>query len=489
MRRPPHSLTSSERQVRAGFLAGDLVDLSAAAASVRAAALADLLSRPVDRAAHPRAALRLRGATVTGPLDVAHAVVAVPVEFQDCTFDAPVDVSGADLVDLHLVRCRLPALQARLATVRGDVSCAASEVGGALDLRDARVGGDLDLSEARLHNPGGNALAAARLTVGGSLRGYGLHAAGELWLGGAQIGGNLLLDGATLTNPDGRAIGADRLCVGGNLRAGGGFTADGDLLLIHAEVGGQVWFVGATVRSPDRWALHLGGTTAGSLWMCFRSPPDGRVRLSGLKVDTLFDDPRVWPERLDLVGCTYRLLIPRTFGDGADEPGRLATVDVRQRLDWLRRSPDGYAPQPYEQLASAYRAAGQDTEARRVLLEQHRRRRATQHWPGRLAGYLLDALVGYGYRTWLAALWLLACWVLGTLAFTVWPPDARTPADSPDWNPALYALDLLLPIIDLGHDSAWHATGSTQYVAATLIIMGWVLTTAVVASLSRLLNR
>jgi hypothetical protein len=420
---------------------------------------------------------------------VAHADVAVPVQMHDCLFDDRVEVSGARLANLYLVRCRLPGLRARLVDVRGDVRCEESIIGGSVDLRDARIGGDLVLDRAQLHNPGGNAIAAARLTVGGSLRGVGLRADGELWLGGAQVGGNLLLDGAVLDNPAGRAIGADRLCVGGNLRAGAGFNADGDLLLIHVEVGGQLWFVDATLHSPDRWALHLGGSTAGSVWLCFRTPPVGRVRLSGFRVDTMFDDPRVWPAVLDLVGCTYRLLISRTFDAGTGAPAGLLTVEVRRRLEWLRRSPDGYVPQPYEQLAEAYHRDGHDAEARRVLLEKQRRRRATQRWPGRLAGYLLDGLVGYGYRTWLAGLWLLGWWAAGTAAFTLWPPPARNPAEAPERNPALYALDLLLPIINLGHDTAWKPTGAAQYVAAVLVIMGWTLTTAVVAGLSRLVNR
>ncbi len=53
----------------------------------------------------------------------------------------------------------------------------------------------------------------------------------------------------------------------------------------------------------------------------------------------------------------------------------------------------------------------------------------------------------------------------------------------------IHALDLLLPIINLGHDSTWNPTGFAQYVSYLLILAGWVLTTAVVAGLTRLFNR
>jgi hypothetical protein len=38
-----------------------------------------------------------------------------------------------------------------------------------------------------------------------------------------------------------------------------------------------------------------------------------------------------------------------------------------------------------------------------AIASQHRRRK-DRHLPGRLSGLLLDALAGYGYRTWLGGL-------------------------------------------------------------------------------------
>lgn len=60
----------------------------------------------------------------------------------------------------------------------------------------------------------------------------------------------------------------------------------------------------------------------------------------------------------------------------------------------------------------------------------------TLGWPGRLAGYLIDGLVGYGYRNWLAGVWLAAFWLLGTFAFTLEPPSRpRHPAAIPVSTP------------------------------------------------------
>jgi hypothetical protein len=109
------------------------------------------------------------------------------------------------------------------------------------------------------------------------------------------------------------------------------------------------------------------------------------------------------------------------------------------RLDWLARDPRGYAPQPYEQLAAVYRNAGRDEDARRISIAKQLARRRTLGLPCRLWNLLLDILVGYGYRTWLAGIWLLACWAVGTLVFAVAYPDHLMPArpgvPHPAFNP------------------------------------------------------
>ena len=296
------------------------------------------------------------------------------------------------------------------------------------------------------------------------------------------------MTGAELHNHGASALTADRLTVGGNLLARHGFTADGQVSLIHIRVAGQLNFVDATLTHPEGFALHLGAGHVNDLWLVFAAPPIGQVRLSGLRAETIFDHPETWPERLNLVGCTYNQLHARRFIDAA-QPMPTVAVDVHRRLAWLDRDPDGYVPQPYEQLAAFYRSTGRDSEARRVLLEKHRRRRATLRWPGRLAGYLLDGVIGYGYRNWLAGVWLIAFWLLGTLAFTFDPPAPRSPAEGSASNPGLFALDLLLPVINLGQEDAWRPAGAMQYVAAMLILAGWLLTTAFIAGLTRLLNR
>lgn len=105
-------------------------------------------------------------------------------------------------------------------------------------------------------------------------------------------------------------------------------------------------------------------------------------------------------------------------------------------------------------------------------------------------GRPLDFTVGYGYRPWLAGLWLIVLAMLGTLVFGAHSPTPVKPGEGAPFQAFVYTLDLLIPIGGLGQRSAWYWTDSlSQWLAYVLIAAGWVLTTAVVAGVSRTLSK
>jgi hypothetical protein len=124
-----------------------------------------------------------------------------------------------------------------------------------------------------------------------------------------------------------------------------------------------------------------------------------------------------------------------------------------------------------------------------VLLAKQRRRRETLPPAARLWGYLQDWTVAYGYRPGRAALWMAVLWAAGAVAFSQIDPAPIKPDEHPRWNAALYALDLLLPVINLGQDGYWQLDGRWQWASAALILLGWILATTVAAGASRLLRR
>src|SRR5712671_6353917 len=76
--------------------------------------------------------LRLRDATVTGPVDLAGLEVPFPLRFEGCDFDSALRVAGAQLRELALIgTVRLPGLLGNCLRVRGDLDLSASRVSGA----------------------------------------------------------------------------------------------------------------------------------------------------------------------------------------------------------------------------------------------------------------------------------------------------------------------------------------------------------------------
>ena len=68
-------------------------------------------------------------------------------------------------------------------------------------------------------------------------------------------------------------------------------------------------------------------------------------------------------------------------------------------------------------------------------------------------------------------------------------PANKPGAVQPPFQPFLYTLDLLLPVVSLHVRDAWIAHGAAQVWSVVFIVMGWILATAVVLSLTGLLKR
>ena len=256
------------------------------------------------------------------------------------------------------------------------------------------------------------------------------------------------------------------------------FECTGGVKLDDGRFGGSLVLDNARFELARDQELSLRRITTPELCFTSKAPERGLVVLSGATVENLVDRFGSWPrdERTWLAGFRYQRLIHRGH------------FSVQQRLQWLAAATPEYAPEPYEQLASVYRNSGEDLYARAVLLAKQRRRRETLPLAGKVWGYLQDWTVAYGYRPGQAALWMALLWASGALLFSAHPPGPLKAGEAPDWNAALYTLDLLLPVISFGQDSAWNPHGAYQWLAAVLIMLGWVLATTVAAGATRLLR-
>lgn len=369
---------------------------------------------------------------------------------------------------------------------RGSWTCA-----GQVRLVNAAVGGSASLSGITLSAPDGYAMLADRLRVGGEFYLRNMRCAGTVRLQNAEIGATLDCTGSVLDRPRLRPDGTVRpsldaraSVIGKDLLGNAGFTATGGVRIRRAEVSKSVQFVDATLGGPPerafaRYALNAYGLATTELVLQPASPPGGAVRLTQARVGSFTDSENLWNARggLAIDGFDYAMV------------NDTQVVDVRTRLHWLEQVMPDYAPGPYDQLAAAYRRAGHDDRAERVLVARQTRHYAEARIAGRIWGALQRYTVGFGYRPWLAACWLVLFWVAGGVWFLAHPPTPVDDGQHPVFNAWILSADTLLPIINLGQDGYWRLDGASQWIGSALVVAGWILATTAAAGAARILKR
>ncbi|MFH9731573.1 membrane-associated oxidoreductase [Streptomyces sp. NPDC017260] len=482
-----NDLTPAEARVWRAFATGTAVDFRAAddedpadggtwgpERTVRAVVLRTLLLDG-PRQGGEVAALNLAGARVTGPLELQYATVDHPVRLRHCHFDDVPRLYAARLRDVNLSESVLPGLIAHALRVEGVLRLTRARFGGMVRLGGAEITSSLYLESTEIHAPDteGPVLQLNQAVLGADLWAPGLRARGTVRLDGARVAGTVNLTDAVLDRPDGTALQAETL------------AAEADVLLRHARVRGRLEFRGARIpgrldlsearlANPAGTALRASSCVIGELWLRQCPRVEGTLNLRRSQVDVLFVEPEAVPRRVQLNDLTYTSLIPH-------EP-------AERRLPMLEMG-DSYLPFVYEQLTAAYRRIGDDDAARLVQLAKQRRHRRTLPWYGRLWGHLQDVTVGYGFRPLRAGGWLLSLLAVGSVAYGLDHPPPLKPAESPDFNPVFYTLDLLLPVISFGQESAFAPEGGHQTLSYVLIITGWILATTVITGLTRTVSR
>jgi len=514
---PPDGLTGAEIGMWQAFRNGSVYDLRSGdpevddphgghawgpERSVRARILAwPLLDGPPALAGRV-SSLKLQGVQITDVLDVAGGGVVPYVEMKQCRFEKEILLPEARFTTLRLVDCSIPRLEGARIHTEGDLHLPRCRFHSGVRLTDAHIGTDLLLNQAVVYRDRrGKSIMADGMSVGQDLQAEMLETHGELSLRGAQIGVSLSLRGSRLSNAYGRrALNAPQMTVertlyltpagvGNPLQTSGStpargtrvqrFECQGGVRLDDGRFGDAVDLDQARFHLENDQEVSLRRIQTPELRFLCERPQRGRIVLSGAKVVNLIDRAVSWPGPggLRVGGFTYENLIPS------------GPFPLARRLEWLSAATPEYSPEPYEKLATVLRNSGEDADAREVLLAKQRRRRETLPPAAKIWGYIQDWTVAYGYRPGRAAVWMAVLWAAGTLAFSHASHPAIKPGEAPNWSPALFSLDLILPVIDLGQDGYWQLRGGWQWAAAALILLGWILATTVAAGATRLLRR
>ena len=365
---------------------------------------------------------------------------------------------------------------------------------GEVRFLSARIGGDLDCTGGRFENSEGAALGADGADIrGNAFLKSDFHATGEVRFPGARIGGDLDCTGGRFENSGGDALSADSAEVRGNATLRDGFNATGTVRFPDAKIGSNFAISDATLSKENGNALNLRNMRAAALWLRgSRLKISGTLDFRSAQVGMLADTPQALSDAvtLHIDGFVYERIAPDS------------SQNVKTRLQWLERQSEGYHPQPYDQLAEVFRRNGQDYEAREVLIAKRRKRRKTllHGWPHRFWDCFLDRSVLYGWQPWRplmagVGVFLLAfvlVFAARTKGLVVSLPDTVSP-----YHSFIHALDVFLPIIDLGVESRWTINTANGSAFAWVVIgflwflklVGWGTVTLALAALTGVVKR
>lgn len=489
--------------------------------------------------------IRIKGAHVTGVLDLAYCRVPHPLRFEDTRFEKRPDLTQTRLPAIWLFKgCSLPGLRAT-GLCTDDLQLLSSTVTGTLELYCAKIGGQLSCSGTTLKNQDGDALVADGAEVTGDVAlDKRFDASGTVRLVGAKIGGQLICSAATFKRKGDKALVVDVANITNGVFLDEGFHATGEVRLPGANIRGPLSCRNATFTNESGDAIFAEGVEiTGTAFLDKGFDATGTVNLGGARIHgdlkcrhAKFHKPRTTDDNdrgamalaardaaidgtldfrpaelsggVDLFRANA-VSLEDNLGEGQDELGSWSRArplvlegfsysrfgpeakwNSELRRLWLEHT-DGFQHGAWQQLIAVYRSVGRDDEATRSSIAMHddRRLRAGLPWYRRWARWLLGILVGHGYRPWRAGIWTAG--IVAAFALVVWHwPNLLMPEKDVKGSPqpVAYSTDAFFPIIDLEQTKRWTPVGWMRWAEWTVILLGWALTTIFVAGFTRIVR-
>jgi hypothetical protein len=373
---PVPDLSEPERLLWAAFPRGAWADLRAGdpadddlenagrwgpSRTIRAEVITALLLGACAAEPGLRPGVRLRGARITGRLDLMGATLSCPLVCEYCHFDGEPRFVESSAKTVRIVASRLPgfngtrmrldgilnfsssvvdsairldqakvtgqvclrevtadagtgevAVAANGLAIDGDADCVGLTARGTVGLEGAQVGGTIDLTSARITGSRERAVRLSDAVIGGRLLCDGMSAEGEFRLHNTQVGATIGLSGAKLSAPSGAALNAGGLTVQGGVFCLDGFTAEGEVRLIGARLGANLALAGAVLSNPGKVALNLDratigdcdatGITCSGQVSCIGTRIASRLNLTDARLDSTGDQPAVSAEGATVEG-------------------------------------------------------------------------------------------------------------------------------------------------------------------------------------------
>jgi uncharacterized protein YjbI with pentapeptide repeats len=356
----------------------------------------------------------------------------------------------------------------------------AAKVGGQVSLKGATVEGALNASELQVGNS---------LFMNSTERNKATFS--DVNLRSAKVAGQVDMDGATFDGP----LDAERLEVGTDFYMRNVTNKTHTVDLSFAHVNGRF-----DLRRASLSDLNLSGASASDLalddatvWRANDGTP-GRLILRNTRIVNLMDAKTAWPDP------GYLTLDGFTFAHLGGVPGE-GSAEMRGRGavwwdEWVRRD-RVYNPASYEQLATAFVAAGDRSSADEIrYLGRIRQREEEKQWWPWLSSLVFQYTAGFGIGdyTFRVLYWVTGVSFVGALYLWARVPAARQ--HGPVWCCGA-SLSRLLPIIEINKEftdffddpARKRLTGFDSFFFSVIAMVGWLLGAILIAAVSGLVPK
>lgn len=443
---------------------------------------------------------------------------------QGSSFIGTFSLEGAEVGGEVLLRDGGSYGEVRLlgADIGGQVQAEGSTFSGPFSADSATIGGNVYLNDGAHFNT----VRFAGARIGGGLFAAGSTFSGLFLADSATIDGNVFLRNGS----DFERVSFSDATVGQNIETSGS-RFSGTFIAEGVRVGGGVYFrdhasfsnillTGATIdgslllsggdfsEEVDLTGVEIGGALVlNSFGSVARWGPDASLDLRNARIGALQaamplpDIPQAvhpW-RRVDPAGGHAPLPVDLTnfsydrLGSFGGEAGTdLSRVRPDRLIAWVAQSHaawpggDGYAPQPYMQLATTLRSMGAGAAAEEVDYArlQHRMDTRDARWQRELDA-LSRAVVGFGVYPERALVWMLGLVGLGVLVSYASPSFRGTGPFTRLW----YSLNNALPLVPLSQEFEGYRHGGPGVVSnffAFQKVAGFLLATVLVGALTLL---
>ncbi|MFY8100142.1 MAG: hypothetical protein ACOVOA_09325, partial [Allorhizobium sp.] len=424
------------------------------------------------------------------------------------------------------------ALNAEGATINGGAFLNNVESAGEVSFVGAEIGGQLCGNDARLNGEGGKALNAQAAAIRDGVFLDNLKSNGKVSFAGAEIGGQMSFVGAELNGGEGGALSGQRMIVRGSL-----FWQDIDTIVGNVDFNAA--HLSDLVDDEQSWNKVTTLSVVGMTYENLVFPSDLPFRKRWLQKGAQFNG-QFHPQPYQQLAKFYRETGHRHEArEILIEKEKEQRKAVRASIRKSRRKAESDVPFSVKTALSW----SQHIVGRWFHFHVWRWVRISCNW---IWDILIRYIAGYGYKPWLSLGWLGGLvlimmfaakftWNAGdfapnsaiVLTSSEWKALADLPevyASAPDeekqkivqdmtparaWSDPLapgkdyetfysfaYALDVVVPVLDLGQTDAWAPSPARGnwgywmfYAQKMFIVAGWVVTAIAAAAISGMIRR